>query len=158
VYATGVAGNRIVEILYHDVVHFEAHVADAQCKYFNREEAEFAARNHSEIARDWVERHKTYRKILRTASFSSFLFALSIAGYHASFMAKRQRAFPWLRRPTRTEKAKARQAFQRYDARHYAAALLLCLFFVTAFYEEDKHFKADLCKHQSFYQTKAPGP
>src|SRR5262249_25750755 len=88
VYATGVAGNRAVEVLYHDVLHFEAEVTTDRCPNFIQSNAELAARHHSETARDWVERHKTYAKILRAASFSSVLFLAAMVFYRLSILLK----------------------------------------------------------------------
>src|SRR5260221_191278 len=73
-YAVGIAGNRLAQELYKRTGIDPVTDPD-------REEFELRVRDHSEVARDFVERHKTYRKVLRAASFSSFLFLVSMLVY-----------------------------------------------------------------------------
>jgi hypothetical protein len=113
-YSLGIAGNRLIECLY-----------DLGCVKPNvtSDSMELAVRDHSEVARDWVERHKTYHKVLRAASFSCFLFLISMGVY---------RAFG------------QREAHPRYDRRHYLVAIVLGAFFLSALAAETLHYKKRL--------------
>ncbi|HUL95888.1 MAG TPA: hypothetical protein VLT89_07745 [Usitatibacter sp.] len=119
VYAIGVGGNRLVEELYSAIA----------CAFGVKSEkaAEWALRIDSEIARGWVERHKTYIKILRAASFSSLLFLICMNVYR-HYSPKRQQP-------------------HRYERRHRVAALALFAFFSVALVAESWHYRDDLRRH-----------
>jgi hypothetical protein len=138
VYALGIAGNRLIDELYKsgNKLVDELHKCRIELKtqgsadFAEREELE--VRDHSEIARDWVERHKSYHKVLRAASFSSLLFLLSMIVYRMSG-------------PERP----------RYFARHYVAAMVLCLLFSVALIKESSHYRKNLALYSALINKKA---
>jgi hypothetical protein len=113
-YAVGVGGNRLLQNLY-DLTCIERRT--------DPDPVELAVRDHSEVARDWIERHKTYHKVLRAASFSSFLFLVSMGLYRISAQ---------------------HDVHQRYHRRHYAAAIVLGAFFFLALVTETRHYQNNL--------------
>jgi hypothetical protein len=121
VYAIGIAGNRIGWEIFK-IVKIDT-ITDP-----NR--VEIAVRDHGEIARDFVERHKTYLKVLRAASLSSVLYFLSMLLYRASI-----------------------QEHQRYYLRHYIGALVLCLVFSADFYLENEHYSGMLEQYFKLVQS-----
>jgi hypothetical protein len=129
VYAVGIGGNRLVGELY-TALHIEANVNSGSVQL---ERAEFVIRDHGEIARDWIERHKSYRKILRMASFSSVLLLLSMIVYRI-----------------------AGRKYPRYLASHYIAAMILCLFFFASFIQEDNDYKTHLAMYAQVLKETAP--
>lgn len=128
-YSVGIAGNRLVERLYS---RLQVGGIDAT---MDSDKMELAVREHSEMARDWVERHKTYLKVLRAASFSSLLFLLSMPVY--SIFNKRRTDVP------------------RYGPKHYMAAILLGILFFCAFVSETHHYRRLL---SDYHQIPKAGP
>jgi hypothetical protein len=146
IYALGVAGNRIVEVTYK-IMHIgypELSVGRTGIKAANQElitkgyaALERDVRNRGETYRDWVERHKSYRKILRAGSASSVMFVISTLVY-----------------------AGARR--KSYLARNVipccSVAFILALFFTFAYLLEDEHFKRDLADYHDDVANKGPPP
>jgi hypothetical protein len=110
VYALGVGGNRLAEQLFQAI---GAGLNDLR-------NAEWCMRLHGDAAREWVERHKSYLKVLRAASLSSLLFFLSAWAY-SKYGQKR-----------------------RYVAKHFFGAAVLFIFFSIGFGFERYHYTKDL--------------
>jgi hypothetical protein len=114
VYAVGIAGNRLAEELYA-LIGLDV----------NRglKLAEWQIRIHDETMRDWVERHKSYMKILRAGSLSCILFLICMPIYR--WRAQKQR--------------------DRYTWKHYAGAVVMLALFGSALLLERGHYEKDLC-------------
>ncbi len=123
IYSLGVGGNRVVEEIYKNIpiVSF----SDPDHQYPN---VEATVKAKGESFRAWVERHKSYRKILRAGSASSLFFLLSV-----SFYLIVERKFRMHRHMPR-----------RNWSRHSVVACILLVFFTVAYRMEDQHFKTDL--------------
>ena len=144
IYAVGVAGNRVVEILYNQL-HIAYSKAPNKTASNQRDtyqsiikgygEFEREARNAGDRYRDWVERHKTYRKVLRAASASSVMFAVSTLLYAG---------------------ARRKSYLGRNVIPFCSIAIVLALFFTFAYLAEDEHFKQNLAEIHSDLQKK-PG-
>ena len=143
VYTLGVAGNRVVEVLY-----IETHIADETApratsgivvnngesidKVYAKLERE--VRNHGETYRDWVERHKSYRKILRAGSASSLMFFVSALIYLLFHEIVPRERPPFAK------------------VRYCVIAIAFFGFFTRAYLMEDKHFKRYLVEYHSDFQ------
>ena len=131
VYALGVAGNRVVEVLYDkaNISYHQTHTAKPYAAL------EREVRTRGEIHRDWLERHKTYRKILRAASASSLIFlfsAMLYSFYHAIMPGKRR--------------------LLANEGPYCVISLVFLGFFTLAYLSEDAHFKRDLIDYASDFQ------
>jgi hypothetical protein len=129
IYSFGIAGNRLTEQLYKFAGKAARQTSAQliQCvppdNQYRR--MELIVRDHSEVARDWVERHKTYIKILRAASGSSVLFLLSMGFYRGLRNVRRER-------------------LARYGWKHFSVTAFLCVFFFTALWTEAEHYHQEL--------------
>ena len=121
VYTIGIAGNRITEQICSVS---GCDLSDDLRKF------EWNLRIHSETARDWVERHRTYIKVLRAAAFSSFIFLVS--------MFIHDRTDP---------------SVKRYDRKSYYGAVIFLLFSGIAFHLEITHYSDNLTKHRSYVEN-----
>jgi hypothetical protein len=126
VYSLGVGGNRLVEAVYQYlpiVSYHEDKKADTAEKPTGEvAEAIVRAKGVSYLA--WIERHKSYRKILRAGSASSLLFLLSVGLYLTIRRGRRQ--------------------LYRDRVKHCLVAGLLLIFFTAAYRIEDEHYKTGL--------------
>jgi hypothetical protein len=146
IYSVGIAGNRLVEDLYKRIHEcFETHATwvltnPIQCLLpadpvprKEQVDVELPVREHSEIARDFVERHKTYRKVLRAASCSSVLFFLSMLFYNV-FKGARETRYRWA---------------------HFVVTVVLYIFFTSAFCHESTHYHEYLIKYNDLIRREA---
>jgi hypothetical protein len=161
VYSLGVAGNRVVEVLYDETpIGYDKpppekaapaksptspksadSKPDPYATHDRYTEFEREIRHHGETYRDWVERHKTYRKILRAASASSLLFLVSTLIYYLYHVIAQ-------REPRLFANA----------GRYCLVAIVLFAFFTIAFRTEDKHYKLDLAKYHADFLKDRPPP
>lgn len=95
VYPVGIAGNRLAEIAFErpwvvqvgtsiigPSVCLGSEAADAGAvKMRDTGEAEIIVRRAGAAAQFWVERHKTYRKLLRAGAVSSAIFVIGLGAY-----------------------------------------------------------------------------
>jgi hypothetical protein len=144
VYSLGVAGNRVVEVLYN-----KAHIAFEQApdkdsgvtvpdkqpidRFYATLDRE--VRSRDEVHRDWVERHKSYRKILRAGSASSLIFLCSTVLYFLYHLVVHRE----------------RRMFANWSS-YCVIAIVLLAFFTLAYLSEDAHYKRDLVAYHSDFQ------
>src|SRR5215469_6285151 len=154
IYTSGVAGNRLVEELYHKIEQWaepkaeskrdpisDANTCDPKNPVFDSKEfyenTEFCARLKFN---DWVERHKTYLKVTRAGSFSSILFIFFMTIYRIS-------GWPFYRKTYGLDDIDddtRYNMYARYGVRYYAMSFLILVLFLAAHHEEGKHFRRDL--------------
>jgi hypothetical protein len=144
VYSLGVAGNRVVEVLYNKAhIAFEeppdkdsgVTVPDKQAigKFYAMLDRE--VRSRDDLHRDWIERHKSYRKILRAGSASSLIFLCSTVFYFLYHLIV------------------LRDCRMFANWRSYCAiSIVLLVFFTLAYLSEDAHYKRDLVAYHSDFQ------
>jgi multisubunit Na+/H+ antiporter MnhF subunit len=126
-YSFGIAGYRVVGDVFARLCWQPDAEAAANFKAWKPQgfkpeklgALEFYLRDHSAGADEWVDRHKSYEKVLRTASFASVLLLFAMAFYRIS------------RRPTQ---------LKRYEALHFSVTILLAILFLYATWSEAKRF------------------
>jgi hypothetical protein len=106
--------------------------------------AEFALRERSESTREWLDNRRTYIRIMRSASFSSLLFIVSMFLYNrlARRLGKKKKKLPEGQEMPSRDLSKApdevstetpiRLKKSRYKGRHFIAASLLFFAFSWA--------------------------
>jgi len=124
-YSVGIAGNRLLERAYTCLP-----VGSVDEGMYSDE---LPVRDHSEIAREWVERHKTYLKVSRAASFSSLAFLGSMLWYQYYYIV-------W-------GSGRRYSHRRRYTRKHYVVALLFGFICSLAYLSEGAHYR----KHLSEY-------
>jgi hypothetical protein len=132
VYTLGVAGNRVIEETESSWCrHFCSETG--QQEHTSRDEVEATIRrNGSDLAGAWLERQKSYRKILRTAYVSAWILV-------ASLIAVRLFAKNPLRKPS------------------LPVAALLAIFLSFASHIEEQHFTDDIAKYlRASHAEKSP--
>jgi hypothetical protein len=113
-YAIGISGNRVAERLFRGT-HIDPTPTVSR--------VELVVRDHSDAARDFVERHKTYLKVSRAAFCSSVLFLLSMG---------------WYRVVTRKRLPQAERL--RYRRGHFVASGIVGVISLFSFTLENKHY------------------
>jgi hypothetical protein len=160
VYALGVGGNRLLEVAYHylpagsydfglvcnevklpacedKLKELTAGISDKRLAVREAyEKAEIVVRAKDDFSQDWVERHKSYRKIMRASAAAALVFVVC--------------AFLYLlltRCECNQHATDDKKMLARYCGRHFLAAAAVLAFSVLAFWLEDKHYKADLMRY-----------
>jgi hypothetical protein len=127
VYSVGVAGNRVVDSLFRVVLG-----NPSDCL----EQAAYVLRHESAASLEWVERHKSYLKILRAALAASVLYLLSMGVHQAQHRHKGD--------------------VSRYAWRHAVGTLLLLGLFSGGYSLEQRHYYRDVFRN--FQLSGAPAP
>jgi hypothetical protein len=131
VYGFGIAGNRLVA----DLIKLTEKVPHANCDVASGppaqagdiETAELWLRNQSTGAKEWVDRHHSYRHILLAGASSSALFLISVL---VCLLASR-----------RNEKT-----YPKYTRKHILAAVMLLVVFTYAYESEMIRYHRHVCK------------
>jgi hypothetical protein len=140
-YSVGIAGYRLVSDVFERIRWQPASEAEIEYKAWKPhgykpesiEAMEYYLRGQSAGADEWVDRHKSYEKLLRTASFSALLFLVGMAFYRIS---RRQ------------------QQPRRYEIAHFVLTSLLAALFLYASGSEAQQFAKHILV---FYKVLNPG-
>jgi hypothetical protein len=84
--------------------------------------AEYYVSDHSEMARRYFERHKSFMRVLRGAAFASFLLLLTMAVYQLA------------------RKSKKLLPCNRYKSAHFITVIVFLLIFSFAYRFEAQHY------------------
>jgi hypothetical protein len=122
VYSIGIAGNRLIDDLFDKwkidpgsaiKTDFASQAAQAGWNVKSLKEAEFSLLQN-EGPREWLDRHKSFVRVLRGGCFASALFILTMLAGLPS---------------------------KRYTTAHFIAAFLLLAIFSTAYVRESQKYK-----------------
>ena len=138
-FCIGIAGNRLIDdSLDKFGIEGEEHYTEAYRSITQGipgtpqprsiKLAEFYVADENEYARGWLERHKSFMRVLRGMSFSCLLFLACMLVYRVA-----QRWQPKSLKP-------------RYSVVHFALALFLFLVFLGAYISESTHYYRRVCE------------
>jgi hypothetical protein len=130
-YVVGIAGNRLVDDAFESVYEspggykqlYKQWAVNTNNPIVDMRVAEFELRERSEATWKWLDRRRSYVRILRGAIASFLILLVSMAIYEFSRPAKR-----------------------RYQAHHFIAALLLLSLFIFAY------IRSDIKYHKRVYE------
>jgi hypothetical protein len=135
-FCVGIAGNRIIDDLLGasayegEELHtpaYSAIVNGTSCPK-SIKLAEFQVPRDNEYARGWLERHKSFMRVLRGAFSACLLFFVCMLAYRVGQWRR-----PGLLKP-------------RYSVGHFAVTLLLFTFFFVAYVSESTHYYKRVCE------------
>jgi hypothetical protein len=135
-FCTGIAGNRLIDdSLGRLEMEGEEHYSESYSAIVKGRAlpgsiklAEFTVADNNEYARGWLERHKSFMRVLRGASFACLLFLVCMLVY---------RLGQW-RRPESLK--------PRYSVGHFAVTLFFFSLFLGAYISESTHYYQRVCE------------